>query len=670
MLHDTRIPLWSYALWRLQNLELLLGNSIHLGINPFRSDCTDWLGWGVKRSAQRAARYARRSGGRSIQLEDGFLRSVELGTRDMPLSIVMDDLGIYYDATRPSRIESLISRLLTEKEILRTTALINAWRESRVSKYNHLRNSCGQLPMRYVLVIDQTFGDASIQYGLANSDSFHKMLTAALDENPDCTVLLKTHPGVFSRRKHGYLDTARISHTNRLEVLASNVHPARLIEHSEAVYTVTSQMGFEGLLYGKRVRTFGMPFYAGWGLTEDELSSPIRRGKASLEQLAHAALIEYPRYLDPETNTRCEAEQVLSHLALQRRMRERFVPVIYALGFSHWKRSFVRAFLRGSEIRFIRNASKVPKGASLAVWGHKPIKGELAAGVELLHLEDGFLRSVGLGADLVRPLSWVIDRRGIYYDATQPSDLEKLLQTEEFEPELVERAQILRERIVADGLTKYNVGVSSWSRPAVEGNKKRVILVPGQVENDASIRYGASHIHTNLGLLRTVRELNPDAWLVYKPHPDVRAGLRKAGEGEAGVAEWCDEVIGDVPMQTLLTEVDEVHLLTSLTGFEALLRGKPVVTYGQPFYAGWGLTQDISLLPEVAQRRGRHLSLDELVAATLILYPTYVSRVTGRFTTPERALDELLSWRQQGTQAIPLWRKTLRIILRTLKING
>src|SRR5207253_2034231 len=79
--------------------------------------------------------------------------------------------------------------------------------------------------------------------------------------------------------------------------------------------------------------------------------------------------------------------------------------------------------------------------------------------------EDGFLRSVGLGAELARPLSWVLDRTGMYYDATRPSDLEQLLQSWEFTPQLLARAAALRERIVASGITKYSVGERAWPRP-------------------------------------------------------------------------------------------------------------------------------------------------------------------------------------------------------------
>ncbi|MDO8262488.1 MAG: hypothetical protein Q7T21_04605 [Gallionella sp.] len=334
----------------------------------------------------------------------------------------------------------------------------------------------------------------------------------------------------------------------------------------------------------------------------------------------------------------------------------KFSPVIYACDFSIWKKPIVRRFFGGSRVVFVRSASQVPADGVLAVWGRKHVPGKLPEGVQLIRLEDGFLRSVGLGADLIRPMSWVIDTCGIYYDATQPSGLEVLLQTTEFTPELLARAARLRERVVSAGLTKYNVGNGGWQRPLEAG---RVILVPGQVESDASLRYGAPGVCTNLGLLQTVREANENAYLLYKPHPDVVAGLRRKGKGEDDASRWCNEVVVDVDMGELLQQVDEVHTLTSLAGFEALLRGKAVTCYGQPFYAGWGLTKDI----EPVLRRNRRLSLDMLVVCALILYPVYISRATGRFTTPERALDELLAWRSTETTGLSWWRNVYRFVV-------
>jgi capsular polysaccharide export protein len=508
-----------------------------------------------------------------------------------------------------------------------------------------------------VLVVDQTWGDASISYGLADAERFQQMLASALAENPDCTVLVKIHPDVFSGKKRGHFEPSRLAALPNVQVVTEDVHPVRLIEQAEAVYTVTSQIGFEGLLWGKPVHTFGMPFYAGWGLTRDLLPAPARRSDVTLEQLVHAALISYPRYLDPETGERCEPERLVEWMGLQRLMRERFPQEIVAVGFSRWKRPIVQAYFQGSEVVFKKRASSACKADMATVWGHKPFAGQLPQGVQAVRLEDGFLRSVGLGADLVSPVSWVMDQTGIYFDATCPSDLELILQNQEFSKTLCIRAARLRERIVAGNLTKYNVGSESWQRSATAG---RVILVPGQVESDASLAYGAPGVRTNLGLLQTVRAANPDAWVVYKPHPDVLAGLRLKGQGEDQALAWCDEQVMDVAMGELLHQVDEVHTLTSLAGFEALLRGKKVVCYGQPFYSGWGLTTDVH--PVV--RRTRRLELDALVAGVLILYPTYVSRTTGKFTTPERALDELLAWREKQSPTFSLWTHLKRAILR------
>lgn len=685
----------SRTLARLPGLAELLGKPVvHRWAVRNPQSCGAVIAWGRKPSATKAEVFAAHHGLKLLRVEDGFLRSAGLNHQEPPRSVVVDDLGIYYDAAAPSRLETLIAESLSVSQQNRARCLVEQWRAARVSKYNHARDYTGKLPRPYVLVADQTRGDASIRHGHADASSFQRMLETAALEHPDCTLLLKVHPEAMSGRKRGHFDRDAVSRLPRVEVLAEDVHPAGLIEQAEAVCTVSSQMGFEGLLWGKPVRTFGMPFYAGWGLTRDELPAPQRRVSVPLENLVYAALVAYPRYIDPETGKRCEVERLLEWMALQRRMQERFPARVHALGFSPWKRPLVRAFLRGSTVRFVYRWRNVPPDAPLVVWGLKqpptgsggsaqktnrassfdPATPE-APTTNLLRLEDGFLRSVGLGADLVRPLSWVVDGRGLYYDATGPSDLEHLLQNSVFDEAILKRAGELMRCIVAHGMTKYNVGSTKWSppeapipsgphcsRPTGESqasHRRRVILVPGQVESDASIRFGAPQIRSNIELLRAVREANMNAHLVYKPHPDVVAGLRRKGKGEDEATRWCDEIVIDVHMGALLEAVDEVHVLTSLAGFEALLRGKRVVAYGQPFYAGWGLTQDHAPIT----RRRRNLCLEELVAGVLILYPTYVSRTTRRFTTPERALEELLAWREACTAGFPIWRRALRWVL-------
>jgi capsular polysaccharide export protein len=179
-------------------------------------------------------------------------------------------------------------------------------------------------------------------------------------------------------------------------------------------------------------------------------------------------------------------------------------------------------------------------------------------------------------------------------------------------------------------------------------------LVPGQVEDDLSVRLGGGAIRGNLELLRRVRADNPDAFILYKPHPDVEAGHRVGAVPDALARRFADVVIRGVSTASLLDGIDELHTLTSLAGFEALLRRRQVVVYGRPFYAGWGLTRDIAMPP-----RGRKLSLEELVAAVLILYPRYLDPATRLPCGPELVVERL---------ADPaLWRGGVFVTLRRLE---
>ncbi len=591
------------------------------------------LGWGNRRSGRRARALRDRADG-LLLVEDGFLRSV--GRRDPPLSLVFDRGGIHYDADSDSDLFGLIARPLDPAQDARARGLIHRWRALGLSKYN-ARRDCAVPPEPYVLVVDQVAGDLSIAGGGADAATFPRMLMAALRENPGLRVVVKLHPDSLSDPGRRHFDPEALRALPRVTVLACDGHIAPLIAGARAVYVATSQVGFEALIHGRRVRCFGRPFYAGWGLTEDE--GP-RRGTADLAQLVHAALVDYPRYCHPETGAETTPERAMDHAGLQRALRAAFPARLYAVGFPRRKRPILRRFLQGSQVRFLRHPHQVPPGATAVLWGSRSAEG-LPSSARVLRVEDGFLRSAGLGAELVPPLSWVIDDLGIHYDPAQPSRLERILQDSVLDQAARQRARALRDLIVTSRVTKYNLPGDRWTRPP---GAVRVILVPGQVESDASIRCGAPDIRTNLDLLRRVRAAAPAAHILYKPHPDVVGGLRDAGADESLALRFCDEVLDRASAADLLDQVDEVHTLTSLLGFEALLRGLPVTCHGQPFYAGWGLTTDRVPIP----RRGRRLDLDHLIHGALIAYPRYVSGRTGLFTTPERTVRDLVQWRDRA----------------------
>ncbi|MBS7807664.1 beta-3-deoxy-D-manno-oct-2-ulosonic acid transferase [Variovorax sp. PCZ-1] len=290
------------------------------------------------------------------------------------------------------------------------------------------------------------------------------------------------------------------------------------------------------------------------------------------------------------------------------------------------------------------------------VWGNQ---GHAVSKLAQVHVEDGMIRSVGLGADLVTPLSWVFDTKGMYFDATRPSDLEHMLKNCQLGPERLQRAADLRERLVAQKITKYNLAGEVWQRP---GKAKHVILVAGQVETDASIRLGAAHVRSNSDLLQAARQMRPDSYIVYKPHPDVQAGLR-AGALSAQLHGLYDELVTQADINSLYAHIDELHVISSLAGFEALLRGIKVVCHGMPFYAGWGLCEAPNMSQEVLARRGRAATLDELVACVLLSYASYRSPYDGSEWTAEQALDELAAQSAHSSRQITVFTKLRRRVL-------
>lgn len=628
------------------------------------------LAWGRKPSAVKAEQLARSLNLPVWRLEDGFIHSLGQGVLGASsCSLVVDQTGIYYDASQASDLEDLLAndanqRLADSQLLARAEQLIQAITSQRVSKYNNAPLDLGSLNLpagKKVLVVDQTAGDMSLKYGLLETNSAERMLAAALAEHPDAQILLKTHPDVLAGKKQGCFPQ-NFQHP-RVQCISQSINPLSLVAEVEQVYVLTSQLGFEALMLGKPVTCFGVPFYAGWGLTEDRADSSLpvfqrRKRSRSVIEVFAAAYLLYSRYLDPERGTRCELERVVEYIALQNYYSLLNAGSVYGFGFTFWKRNYIKRFLYApqNQLTFVWKKSQALKrgfdsSSRLVVWGERAAAelNSLAAEtkVPVWRVEDGFIRSVGLGSDYTPPLSLVVDQRGIYYDPNQPSDLEHYLENSNFSPKLLERASLLRNRLLQNRLSKYNLGAESVVDAIKAAQGQRIILVPGQVEDDVSIRKGCVDVANNTALLKAVRTAQPDAYVIYKPHPDVVSGNRKGKVEAVILKQYSDLVLEDASIPDCLDAVDEVHTMTSLVGFEGLLRGKQVACYGLPFYAGWGLTADRHQL----RRRTRHLTLDQLVAATLILYPRYINWQTGAFTTPEYAVELLhRQLQEQGGQ--------------------
>ena len=698
--HKGRWVAASGAVGGLGTLPLLLdGPVLRARRGMQRQGLQAVLAWERKPSAVRAGAWALRLGLPLYRIEDGFLRSFGTGDRFPPLSLVVDKEGIYYDATHSNALEAMLESdadLLTplKDHVALARQLMM---KHRLSKYNQapswpeLDAEAGQPTLRHsvaerVLVVDQTAGDMSVAVGGATEHTFATMLAAAMDENPRATIYVKTHPEVASGRKAGYY--SKLQGSQRVVLLRQSVDPLSLVGAVDRVYVVSSTLGFEALLAGKPVTCFGMPWYASWGVTDDRQTCPRRTRKRTVDELFAAAYFHYTRYLNPETHERGTIFDVIGWLVRQKEMANRlYAPDrmrrIICVGYRRWKAANLQPMLslEPKNVVFGPTLAEAPQltpspGDWLVHWGAIAPEGlgELASrtGAEVIRMEDGFVRSVGLGSDLIRPRSLTLDRTGIYFDPTRPSDLENLLNAGAFSEDDLQQAREAREFIVAHGITKYNLEprtAPEW--PGREG--RRVLLVPGQVEDDASIRLGCTNVRTNLALLQAARADAPDAYIVYKPHPDVTSGNRAGRIALKQARAFADHVETSVSVVSCIEACDEVHTMTSLSGFDALLRGKRVVTYGQPFYAGWGLTEDRCEGGSAFARRTRRLTLDELVAGTLIRYPIYWDWTLKGYTTCTAVLRQLVAerdalekagkldtlrtgwWRRQARKARILW---------------
>ncbi|WP_430459463.1 capsular polysaccharide biosynthesis protein [Thalassolituus sp. LLYu03] len=625
------------------------------------------LGWGNKANTRPGRRFAGANGLPFIALEDGFIAYAGHPSSDSHrLSLIADETGIYYDASAPSDLEldCLQADAWFDASMAgRAQRLLHKLRASGCSKYNHPRKplpawlQAAEQPL--ILVVDQTFGDLSVAGAQADAADFSAMLDAALAENPDALILIKTHPDVLLGKKLGYFPAQTITHP-RVRVIADDCAPAALFEKVQAVYCVSSQLGFEALWHGKTVHCFGLPFYAGWGLTRDRKLCPRRRLNLTLLQLLAAALIRYPRYVLPD-GVPGQVEDVLDQLMVGSMRADKVqVKVCYAVGFSLWKRSFVPAFVAdmAQTVRFVKRSVVLKRlaehnagDAAVLVWGGAD--DQLAAqvrqtGSAFWRMEDGFVRSVGLGADLRRPSCLVIDGRGLYYRDDADSDLVWMLRHTDLSAALIERGGHLVGMLNRLAVTKYNVGDQGDQVDRLvqtlrtDAGGRELILVPGQFEADMSIARSRGVVKTNAGLLAAVRKKYPQAYVVFKEHPDLYSGVRPGALGEQAALQHADAYVTHAGMHELLQICDRVCTMTSLTGFEALIRGKPVTVFGSPFYAGWGLTDDELVFPERRRRR----SLAELVAIALILYCRCVDWHSRRLVSPERIIRLLADERE------------------------
>ena len=263
------------------------------------------------------------------------------------------------------------------------------------------------------------------------------------------------------------------------------------------------------------------------------------------------------------------------------------------------------------------------KNAQFVGWGRKRsglwAKMMTKLNGKVLFIEDGFIRSFGLGVNGSPSFSMVKDNIGIYYDATTSSTLEELLNSYNFSKDqsLMKKAKEAKAKILEYKISKYNnfddINLSYLD------TKKEKILIIAQTDGDSSLKYGLANTFSTQEMINDALSDNIYAEIYIKIHPDVLAGRKVSDIVVEELPTRCKVLKENINPLVLLNYFSKIYTKTSGMGFEALLLDKKVYCYGLPFYASWGITEDKLLCP----RRVRKLSIDELFAGVYILYSSY-----------------------------------------------
>lgn len=285
--------------------------------------------WGITEKAEKKKQVeVQKALGRDlIYVEDGFIRSLGLGLSGEPgLSIILDDTTSYYDATRVSRLERFLENgpELNVEEHERSAELVQKIIVNRISKYNHapdLKLNIGSLDRPKLLLVDQRYGDQSVVSGMADEKCFQEMLFDAINDYPEYDIIIKQHPDAITGGKSSYFNNDFLMCTKfckNVYVVDFDVNPHVLFDIVDEVFVATSGMGFEALMRGKKVHCYGVPFYSGWGVTEDKKQITRRSRRRSVYDIFHFSYIVMSRYFDPSTNQRCEIEDVIEYISNNR----------------------------------------------------------------------------------------------------------------------------------------------------------------------------------------------------------------------------------------------------------------------------------------------------------------------------------------------------------------
>ena len=311
-----------YSLW---NLPFKHSKYDHLKkwllFSPHLKKSTAIAVWGLKRKNFEFLSLAKALHKPFFLLEDGFIRSLypwvaKVDPRlNAGISFCIDSKGFYYDGEVSTDLENrLNNQTVSTENCAQAREIIQKIVDNKISKYNHqpLTFNFPKNPNRKrILVVDQSYGDMSLICGGVDDSVFERMVQDAVRENPDSEIIFKVHPDTLTKKEaSGFIQFI----PKEVKIIQEPVNPITLLETVDEVYVATSQLGFEALMCGKKVHVYGLPFYSGWGLTDDKVKCPRRKRTLSLEEMFYIVYMSYSHYVNPVTGQESTIEDAIDYI--------------------------------------------------------------------------------------------------------------------------------------------------------------------------------------------------------------------------------------------------------------------------------------------------------------------------------------------------------------------
>lgn len=233
------------------------------------------------------------------------------------ISFIVDSQGYFNDGNIATDLETLLNtKLVDEKQQLRSKNIINEIVSKKISKFNNYNNDYNiyrENDKKNILVVQSDWEIYKKHYEI--NYNFEDMLNEAICNNPNANIVIKFSHKCCERQLNRYKSIlASLANNLSIKYVEDNINPFDLINQMDEVYVNNDMIGLEALMCGKPVYVYGIPFYAGWGLTIDKILFPRRKRQLSLEELFYISHIVYCIYVNPETKSVCEIEEAIDYL--------------------------------------------------------------------------------------------------------------------------------------------------------------------------------------------------------------------------------------------------------------------------------------------------------------------------------------------------------------------